>query len=126
LYLKHCNSAPEGEGNIRALVSFTIFMLLALKIIFGYLQNKGLHLNTYGFNLLALGRHNLNLKITLTNMFGDNTLNSSKIKRPSPYPRWRKNICVGKKHGFVKIKYLSVYAQRYVLLKKGRNEDLKI
>ncbi len=37
----------------------------------GSLQNKGLQLNTYGFYLEDI----LNLIKTLTNIFGDNTLN---------------------------------------------------
>ena len=36
----------------------------------GSLQNKGLHLNTYGFNPEDIS----NLAKTLTNIFGDNTL----------------------------------------------------
>ena len=39
----------------------------------GSLQNKGLHLNTYGFTNQDI----LNLKITLENMFGENTLKCS-------------------------------------------------
>jgi hypothetical protein len=39
----------------------------------GYLKNKGLHLNTYGFTSQDI----LNLKITLENMFGENTLKYS-------------------------------------------------
>jgi len=39
----------------------------------GSIQNKGLHLNTYGFN----HEYILNLTKTLTNMFGDNTLKCS-------------------------------------------------
>jgi len=39
----------------------------------GSLQNKGLYLNTYGFT----NRDILNLKSTLENMFGENTLKCS-------------------------------------------------
>ena len=39
----------------------------------GSLQNKGLHLNTYGFS----NQDVLNLKSTLENMFGENTLKCS-------------------------------------------------
>jgi len=39
----------------------------------GSLQNKGLHLNTYGFTNQDI----LNLKSTLDNMFGENTLKCS-------------------------------------------------
>nr|CAI9430484.1 LAGLIDADG endonuclease [Fomitopsis pinicola] len=39
----------------------------------GSLQNKGLHLNTYGFTSQDI----LNLKSTLENMFGENTLKCS-------------------------------------------------
>lgn len=39
----------------------------------GSLKNKGLHLNTYGF----ISQDILNLKITLENMFGENTLKCS-------------------------------------------------
>ena len=39
----------------------------------GSLQNKGLHLNTYGFT----NEDVLNLKITLENMFGENSLKCS-------------------------------------------------
>lgn len=39
----------------------------------GSLQNKGLHLNTYGFNTEDI----FNLKITLENMFGKNSLKCS-------------------------------------------------
>jgi hypothetical protein len=39
----------------------------------GSLQNKGLHLNTYGFNTKDI----LNLKKTLENMFGENSLKCS-------------------------------------------------
>lgn len=44
----------------------------------GSLQNKGLHLNTYGFNHEDI----LILKRTLTNMFGDNTLKCSIHNHP--------------------------------------------
>ena len=37
----------------------------------GSLQNKGLHLNTYGFNHEDI----LRLKLTLENIFGENSLN---------------------------------------------------
>ena len=39
----------------------------------GSLQNKGLHLNTYGFTHEGI----LNLKETLENMFGENSLKCS-------------------------------------------------
>ena len=39
----------------------------------GSLQNKGLHLNTYGFS----NKDVLKLKSTLENMFGENTLKCS-------------------------------------------------
>jgi len=39
----------------------------------GSLQNKGLHLNTYSFTSQDI----LNLKITLENIFGENTLKCS-------------------------------------------------
>ena len=45
----------------------------------GSLQNKGLHLNTYGFNTEDI----LNLKKTLENMFGENSLKCSIHKHKS-------------------------------------------
>ena len=44
----------------------------------GSLQNKGLHLNTYGFTTKDI----LRLKTTLINMFGENTLKCSIHKHP--------------------------------------------
>jgi CRISPR/Cas system type I-B associated protein Csh2 (Cas7 group RAMP superfamily) len=45
----------------------------------GSLQNKGLHLNTYGFTSEDI----LKLKQTLENMFGENSLNCSIHKHNS-------------------------------------------
>lgn len=44
----------------------------------GSLQNKGLHLNTYGFTLEDI----LRLKLTLENLFGENSLKCSIHKHP--------------------------------------------
>ncbi len=44
----------------------------------GSLQNKGLHLNTYGFKAEEV----LKLKMSLENMFGDNTLKCSIHQHP--------------------------------------------
>lgn len=47
----------------------------------GSIQNKGLHLNTYAFNLEEI----LKLKSTLENMFGDNLLKCSIHKHKKGY-----------------------------------------
>ena len=44
----------------------------------GSLQNKGLHLNTYGFNSEDV----LKLKLCLENLFGNNSLKCSIHKHP--------------------------------------------
>lgn len=48
----------------------------------GSIKNKGLHLSTYGFT----GEEVFNLKITLENMFGDNSLKCS-IHKHTKGPR---------------------------------------
>ena len=64
----------------------------------GSLQNKGLHLNTYGFTHEGI----LKLKETLENMFGENSLNV-----PSINIKKEKEFTYGK--GVFKKQYLSVY-----------------
>ena len=56
----------------------------------GSLQNKGLHLNTYGFT----NRDILNLKSTLENMFGENTLKCSihKHKKGERIYIWKESM----------------------------------
>ena len=51
----------------------------------GSLQNKGLHLNTYGFTHEGI----LNLKETLENMFGENSLKCSIHKHKKGWRSWR-------------------------------------
>ena len=64
----------------------------------GSIQNKGLHLNTYGFT----PEDTLSLKITLENMFGENSMKCSIHKKG--------NIYLGRKHGTDKRQYNTVYA----------------
>ncbi len=62
----------------------------------GSIQNKGLHLNTYGFTHEDI----LILKRSLEDMFGFKTLKCSIHKHNKGE---RKNLCMGGKHGIVKI-----------------------
>jgi hypothetical protein len=58
----------------------------------GSLQNKGLHLNIYGFT----NQDVLNLKILLENMFGENTLKCSihKHKKRDRFYIWGESMDV--------------------------------
>jgi hypothetical protein len=64
----------------------------------GYLQNKGLHLNTYGFS----NQEVLNLKSSLENMFGENSLKCSILK----HKKGNRIYIWGKKHGCDKTQHI--------------------
>ena len=76
----------------------------------GSVQKNGLHLNTFGFNHEDF----LNLKLTIENIFGINSLNCSIHN----HNKGKKNVYLGIKHGIDKIQHISVYAWRYALQNK--------
>jgi len=63
----------------------------------GSLQNKGLHLNTYGFTSQDI----LILKFTLENIFGENTLNCSIHKQKKG-----EKLYLRRKYGCDKTQYI--------------------
>ena len=76
----------------------------------GSLQNKGLHLNTYGFTSSDVTK----FKTTVENMLGENSIRCSILKhirgpalaRPA---KRRYNLYLGRKHGVTKKNYFSVH-----------------